>query len=113
MRGMIGNGKRILNSLPHTESFFLFPFGKTKKALSERMLGYLVKKYAPHAKLADGSPHDLRHRFGYRMAESVPLHRLPHNMGEKSLDTTTLSLQGTKQEVHPTGGNIARTTQAP
>ncbi len=28
------------------------------------------------AKLLDVSPHDLRYRFGYRMAESVPLHRL-------------------------------------
>ena len=64
------------------------------------MLGYLVKKYAPHAKLADVSPHDLRHRFGDRMAESVPLHRLAQIMGHESLDTTTLSLQGTKQDVH-------------
>jgi len=109
MRGMIGNGKRILNSLPHTESFFLFPFGKTKKALSERMLGYLVKKYAPHAKLADVSPHDLRHRFGDRMAESVPLHRLAHIMGHKSLDTTKLSLQGTKHDVQQAVETIAWT----
>src|SRR2546423_10984478 len=95
---MIGNGKRILNSLPHTESFFLFPFGKTKKALSERMLGYMVKKYAPHAKLADVSPHDLRHRFGYRMAESVPLHRLPPIIGHKSFATTKVFLQRTKHD---------------
>src|SRR2546429_9946893 len=99
MRGMIGNGKRILNSLPHTESFFLFPFGKTKKALSERMLGYLVKKYAPHAKLADGSPHDLRPRFGDRVAESVPLHRLAQNMGHEGFDPPKFFLQGTTQDV--------------
>jgi integrase/recombinase XerD len=106
---MIGNGKRILNSLSHTESFFLFPFGTTKKALSERMLGYLVKKYAPHAKFADGSPHDLRPRFGDRMAESVPLHRLAHIMGHDSLDTTTSSPQGTKQDGQQAGEPMART----
>jgi integrase/recombinase XerD len=58
------------------ESTFLFPSGRTKGALSERALGYIVKKYAREARLPDVSPHDLRHRFGYRMAESVPLHRL-------------------------------------
>lgn len=41
-------------------SVFLFPSGKTKKALSERALGYIVKKYAVTAKLPDISPHDLR-----------------------------------------------------
>jgi hypothetical protein len=30
------------------------------------------------------------HRFGYRMAESVPSHRLAHTMGHHSLDTTKL-----------------------
>jgi integrase len=27
------------------------------------------------------SPHDLRHRYGYRLADSVPLHRLAQLMG--------------------------------
>ena len=31
--------------------------------------------YAILAQLTTVSPHDLRHRFGYRMAEVVPLHR--------------------------------------
>jgi integrase/recombinase XerD len=64
-----------------SECLTLFPSGKTKEALSERALGYIVKKYADRAKLVDVSPHDLRHRFGYRMAESVPLHRLAQIMG--------------------------------
>src|SRR2546426_12689488 len=50
-----------------------FPSGKTKKALSERALGYLVKKYAQAAKLPDVSPHDLRHRFGYQDRKSTRL----------------------------------------
>jgi len=67
--------EEYLPTLP-ADTVFLFPSGKTKGALSERALGYIVKKYARVARLPDVSPHDLRHRFGYRMAESVPLHRL-------------------------------------
>jgi integrase/recombinase XerC len=93
----------------HTESIFLFPSGETKKALSERALGYIVKKYACGAKLSDVSPHDLQHRFGYRMAESVPLHRLAQIMGHDSLDTTTLSIQGTKHDVQQAVDTIAWT----
>ena len=93
----------------HTESIFLFPSGKTKKALSERALGYIVKKYACGAKLSDVSPHDLQHRFGYRMAESVPLHRLAQIMGHDSLDTTKLSIQGTKHDVQQDVDTIAWT----
>jgi len=93
----------------HTESIFLFPSGETKKALSERALGYIVKKYACGAKLSDVSPHDLRHRFGYRMAESVPLHRLAQIMGHDSLDTTKLSIQSTKHDVQQAIDTIAWT----
>jgi len=60
---------------------YLFPSGKTGQALSERALGHLIRKYAMQARLADVSPHDLRHRFGYRMAAVVPLHRLAQLMG--------------------------------
>ncbi len=81
------------------ERHFCFPSGKTKDALSERALSYIVKKYALTAKLADVSPHDLRHRFGYLMAESVPLHRLAQIMGHDSLDTTRLYIQGTKHDL--------------
>ena len=88
---------------------FLFPSGKTKEALSERALGSIVKKYARIAKLPDVSPHDLRHRFGYRMAESVPLHRLAQMRGHESLDTTKLSIQGTKHDVQQAVETIAWT----
>ena len=37
---------------------------------------YLVTKYAMAAQLTSINLHDLRHRFGFRMAEQVPLHRL-------------------------------------
>lgn len=88
---------------------FLFPSSKTKGALSERALGYIVKKYATDAKLADVSPHDLRHRFGYRMAETVPLHRLAQIMGHDSLDTTKIYIQGTKQDLQQAVETIAWT----
>lgn len=48
------------------------------------------------ALLIDISPHDLRHRFGYRMAEVVPLHRLAQIMGHNSLDTTMIYIRGTQ-----------------
>jgi integrase/recombinase XerD len=97
-----------LSVLPfHT--VFVFSEGKTKGALSERMLGYIVKKYATVAKLANVSPHDLRHRFGYRMAESVPFHRLAQIMGHDSLDTTKLYIQRTKHDLQQAVETIAWT----
>jgi len=92
-----------------SDAVFLFPSGKTKEALSERALGYIVKKYACSAKLVDVSPHDLRHRFGYRMAESVPLHRLAQILGHDSLDTTKLYIQGTKHDLQQAVETIAWT----
>ena len=86
---------------------YLFPSEKTGKALTERGLGYLVKRYAYTAKLADLSPHDLRHRFGYLMAETVPLHRLAQIMGHDSLDTTMIYVRGTKSDLQKEVEKIA------
>jgi integrase/recombinase XerD len=77
----------------------LFPSEKTGQALTERALGHLIKKYATQARLSDVSPHDLRHRFGYRMAASVPLHRLAQLMGHDSLDTTMIYIRGTQKRL--------------
>jgi len=98
--------EEYLSTLP-PESISLFPSAKTNEALSERALGYIVKKYADRAKLVDVSPHDLRHRFGYRMAELVPLHRLAQIMGHDSLDTTRLYIQGTKHDLQQAVETIA------
>jgi integrase/recombinase XerD len=70
-------------------------------------LGHLVTKYATQAQVADLSPHDLRHRFGYRMAEVVPLHRLAQIMGHDSPDTTMLYIRGTKQDLQQDVEKIA------
>ncbi|HEX6290941.1 MAG TPA: tyrosine-type recombinase/integrase [Herpetosiphonaceae bacterium] len=78
----------------------LLPNGSKQLApLTERALGYIVAKYARLANVVDLSPHDLRHRFGYRMAKTVPLHRLAQIMGHDSLDTTAIYVQGTKQDL--------------
>ncbi len=85
----------------------LFCSHKTGAALTERALGYLIAKYAALAKVADVSPHDLRHRFGYRMAAMVPLHRLAQIMGHDSLDTTMIYVQGTTQDLQQEVEKIA------
>jgi integrase/recombinase XerC len=100
--------EEYLPTLPF-DTAFLFSSTKTQGALSERALGYIIKKYADLAKLTDVSPHDLRHRFGYRMAESVPLHRLAQIMGHDSLDTTRLYIQGTKHDLQQAVETIAWT----
>jgi integrase/recombinase XerC len=100
--------EEYLPTLP-CDTVFLFSSAKTQGALSERALGYIITKYANLAKLTDVSPHDLRHRFGYRMAESVPLHRLAQIMGHDSLDTTKLYIQGTKQDLQQAVETIAWT----
>jgi len=85
---------------PHAQDTSpLFCSEKRHARLTERGLGYLVTKYVEQAKLHDVSPHDLRHRFGYRMAEVVPLHRLAQIMGHDSLDTTMLYIRGTRQDL--------------
>jgi integrase/recombinase XerD len=83
----------------NADTITLFPSGRTGRALSERALGHLIKRYAALARLSDVSPHDLRHRFGYRMAEVVPLHRLAQIMGHDSLDTTMTYVRATKSDL--------------
>jgi len=85
----------------------LFLSEKRHARLTERGLGYLVKKYAERAKLSDVSPHDLRHRFGYRMATAVPLHRLAQLMGHDSLDTTMIYAQATRHDLQKEVEKIA------
>jgi integrase/recombinase XerD len=104
-RSLLG---KYLATLPQ-ECQYLFPSEKTQRALTGRALGHLITKYARQAQVADVSPHDLRHRFGYRMAEVVPLHRLAQIMGHDSLDTTMLYIRGTKQDLQQDVERIAWT----
>lgn len=84
---------QYLKTLP-PECPCFFPSEQTHGALTGRAPGHFVTKYATQAQIADLSPHDLRHRFGYRMAEVVPLRRLARIMGHDSLDTTMLYVRG-------------------
>ena len=88
-------------------STYLFASHKTRRALTTRALGYLVSKYARLAGLEPISPHDLRHRFGYRLAEVVPLHRLAQIMGHDSLDTTMVYVRGTRGDLQKDVEKIA------
>ena len=97
---------KYLATLPQ-ECQYLFPSEKTHQALTGRALGHLITKYAVQAQVADVSPHDLRHRFGYRVAEVVPLHRLAQIMGHDSPDTTMLYIRGTKQDLQQDVERIA------
>lgn len=96
-------------SKPSQERTPLFPSQRQHTRLTERGLGYVVKKYAEYARLLDVSPHDLRHRFGYRMAAVIPLHRLAQLMGHDSLDTTLRYTQATKKDLQRDVEKIAWT----
>ncbi len=89
------------------EAAFLFVSQRTHEQLTPRGVGFLIKKYAQKAGLAELRPHDLRHRFGYRMAETVPLHRLAQIMGHDSLDTTMIYIQGTEHDLQQAVEQIA------
>jgi integrase/recombinase XerC len=67
----------------------------------------MIKKYMRAANLAHVRPHDLRHRFGYRMAQVVPLHRLAQIMGHDSLDTTMIYIKATKADLQQAVEKIA------
>ena len=54
-------------------------------------------------------PAYMRHRFGYCMVESVPLHRLAQIMRHDSLDMTKLYIQGTRHDLQQTVETIAWT----
>ncbi|WP_223070529.1 tyrosine-type recombinase/integrase [Paenibacillus caui] len=90
--------ERYLMELPK-QAPFLFPSEKTGERLGERAIRHLVQKYMKLARLEGFSAHDLRHRFGYVMAENTPLHRLAQIMGHDSLDTTMIYVKATKADL--------------
>ncbi|CAG7631965.1 tyrosine-type recombinase/integrase [Paenibacillus allorhizosphaerae] len=90
--------EKYLASLP-PDSPYLFPSEKTGDRLTERALRHLIQKYMKAARLEGLSAHDLRHRFGYVMAENTPLHRLAQIMGHDSLDTTMIYVKATRADL--------------
>lgn len=77
----MGRKTKVANHLFKEDSVYLFPSEKTGQRLGERGLRYLVQKNMRLANLDGFSARDLRHRFGYVMAERTPLHRLAQIMG--------------------------------
>lgn len=96
-----------LPTIDQEPNTIVFPSERTGHALGERAIGYLIAKYVKKANISNLHPHDLRHRFGYRMAESVPLHRLAQIMGHDSLDTTMIYVRGTQQDLQTEVEKIA------
>jgi integrase/recombinase XerC len=86
---------------------YVFVSQRTQTRLTPRGIGFLIAKYAGRAGVENLRAHDLRHRFGYRMAERVPLHRLAQIMGHDSLDTTMLYVKGTQQDLQQAVETIA------
>lgn len=78
---------------------YLFPSSKTGKRLQERAIRHILQKYMRLANLDGFSAHDLRHRFGYVMAERTPLHRLAQIMGHDNLNTTMIYVRATQEDL--------------
>lgn len=90
-----------------TSGEYVFVSQKTQQNLTARGVSFVVKKYAQKAGIPHLRPHDLRHRFGYRMAERVPIHRLAQIMGHDSLDTTMIYIRGTQSDLQQAVESIA------
>jgi integrase/recombinase XerD len=86
---------------------YVFTSQRTGNHVTPRGLRFIIDKYARQAGIADLAPHDLRHRFAYRMAEKVPVHRLAQLMGHDSLDTTLVYIQGTPRDLQRAVETIA------
>ncbi|MBN1874236.1 MAG: tyrosine-type recombinase/integrase, partial [Anaerolineae bacterium] len=91
----------------YAEDDYMFVSQRTRSHLTPRGLRFIIDRYAQRAGIVDLRPHDLWHRFGYRMAEKVPLHRLAQIMGHDSLDTTLIYIQGTQNDLQHAVESIA------
>ncbi len=94
-------------AVSHPDGPYLFPSERTGDRLTERALRHLIKKYMKAARLEGLSAHDLRHRFGYVMADNTPLHRLAQIMGHDSLDTTMIYVKATRADLQSEVEKIA------
>ena len=98
--------EKYLSTLPK-ESEYLFPSTKTGERLTERAIRHMIKKYMDEARIVGLSAHDLRHRFGYVMAQNTPLHRLAQIMGHDNLNTTMIYIKATHEDLQSEVEKIA------
>lgn len=73
-----------------TNSTYLFSSEKTGDRLTERALRHLIQKYMKAARLEGLQAHHLRHRYGYVMAATTPVHLLAQIMGHDRHATTMI-----------------------
>lgn len=83
----------------NNDSDYVFPGRDGKGPLTPRNLGYIVAKYARHAEVEHVSPHDLRHRFAYKMSKVVELNVLATIMGHDDINTTRGYIMPTKEDL--------------
>ena len=67
----------------------------------------MIKKYMDETRIVGLSAHDLRHRFGYVMAQNTPLHRLAQIMGHDNLNTTMIYIKATHEDLQSEVEKIA------
>lgn len=77
----------------------VFPGRKGVEPLTPRNLGYLLARYSKLAEIEHVSPHDLRHRFAYKMSKEVDLHLLATIMGHDDINTTRVYTTPTKEDL--------------
>lgn len=63
----------------------LFVGPRARQPLTERTVGRIVHTYASQAQVGDVSPQDLRNRYGYRIAQVLPLPEVARLLGHASL----------------------------
>lgn len=80
-------------------STYLFSSEKTGDRLTERALRHLIQKYMKAAHLQGLQAHHLRHRFGYVMAATTPVHLLAQIMGHDRQSTTMIYINAIGTEV--------------
>ncbi|HEV2457666.1 MAG TPA: tyrosine-type recombinase/integrase [Ktedonobacterales bacterium] len=66
----------------------LFVGPDAQQPLTPRTVGRIVHNYASQAELGDLSPQDLRNRYGFRIAQALPLPEVARLLGHTSLIST-------------------------
>lgn len=97
--------RQYLESAP-TASVYVF-VGQKGERIGVRALQKLIAKYGRLARVDDLSPHDLRHRFGYRMAQKTRLDVLAQLMGHESVNITKIYTQPTAEDLQEAVDRIA------
>lgn len=86
---------------------YVFESKTTGESLSPRTLANIIHKYQEKAGIAHLRPHDLRHRFAYRMIQNTPIDTLALIMGHESINTTAVYTKPTNEDLQRAVETIA------